>query len=196
MEHSEKNLLYPVFLRLDKLKILIVGAGEVGEEKMNFLLKSSPNAHITIVATWVGEAVNEIIAAFPESDIKINIKEVEETDVIGQDIVVAATCFEEVNKNVHRWAKKHGKLINVADTPDLCDFYMGSIVSKGDLKIAISTNGKSPTFSKRLRQYLESILDDDTSDLIENLHKIRDKMDVDFKAKVRELNKLTEKLLE
>lgn len=191
-----QNLLYPVFLRLDKLKIILVGAGEVGEEKLRFIIKSSPNAHVHIVATWISGPVKELIEANPEVDITLTEKAVEENDVLHGDLVIAATSFHDVNLEVYAWAKKHGKVINVADTPDLCDFYMGSIVTKGDLKIAISTNGKSPTFSKRLRQYLESILDDETATLIENLHKIRDKMDSDFKAKVSELNKLTEKLLD
>ncbi|MFZ1790205.1 MAG: bifunctional precorrin-2 dehydrogenase/sirohydrochlorin ferrochelatase [Saprospiraceae bacterium] len=196
MKESSQNMLYPVFFRLDKLKILVVGAGEVGEEKMHFILKSSPNANITIVATWVGDGVAEILKAYADSNVVVNIKAVEESDVVGHDLIVAATCFHDVNMEVYQWAKKHGKIINVADTPDLCDFYMGSIVTKGDLKIAISTNGKSPTFSKRFRQYLESVLDDDTADLIENLKKVRDKMDLDFKQKVSELNKITEKLIE
>lgn len=196
MKESSKNMLYPVFFRLDKLKILVVGAGEVGEEKMHFILKSSPNANITIVATWVGDGVAEILKAYTDSNVVVNIKAVEESDVAKHDLIVAATCFHDVNMEVYQWAKKHGKIINVADTPDLCDFYMGSIVTKGDLKIAISTNGKSPTFSKRFRQYLESVLDDDTADLIENLKKVRDKMDLDFKQKVSELNKITEKLIE
>lgn len=196
MENSGANQLYPIFLRMDKLRVLVVGAGEVGEEKLNFMLKSSPNAHITIVATWISDGVQKLLTNFAQSDVVIKLKEVEEHDLTDQDIIVAATCFEEVNKSVHSWAKKLGKIINVADTPDLCDFYMGSIVTKGDLKIAISTNGKSPTFSKRLRQYLEGILDDETTDLIDNLHKIRDKMDHDFKEKVIALNKITQKLLD
>lgn len=190
------NLLYPVFLRLDKLKILVIGAGEVGEEKMSFILKSSPNANITIVATWVGDGVAEVLSHYPDSNVKVIIKPVEESDIPDHDIIVSATCFHDINRQVHTWAKKYNKIINVADTPDLCDFYMGSIVTKGDLKIAISTNGKSPTFSKRFRQYLEEILDDSTANLIDNLKKIRDKMNLDFKGKVDALNKITETMIE
>ena len=196
MQEHPQNMLYPVFFRLDKLRILMVGAGEVGEEKIGFILKSSPNANITIVATWVGEGVQDVLKAHPGANVNIRIKEIEEADIDGHDLIIAATNFHEINMEVYNWAKKFGKIINVADTPDLCDFYMGSIVTKGDLKIAISTNGKSPTFSKRFRQYLESILDDDTANLIENLKKVRDKMDFDFKQKVAALNKITEKLIE
>ena len=64
-------------------------------------------------------------------------------------------------------------MVNVADTPDLCDFYMGGIVTKGNLKIAISTNGKSPTVAKRLRQWLEAVLPDEIDDLLETLRRYR-----------------------
>jgi siroheme synthase-like protein len=81
----------------------------------------------------------------------------------------------------------------VADTPDLCDFYLGSIVKKGDLKIAISTNGKSPTLSKRMRQYLEEAIPDDIQELLDNLRLLRDQLKGDFEYKVKELNKVTER---
>ncbi|WP_442946002.1 precorrin-2 dehydrogenase/sirohydrochlorin ferrochelatase family protein, partial [Ohtaekwangia sp.] len=86
--------------------------------------------------------------------------------------------------------------INVADTPDLCDFYLGSVVTKGNLKIGVSTNGKSPTISKRIREYLEEALPDDTNDLLENMQKIRDQIKGDFSHKVKVLNELTTSFLE
>ena len=90
---------------------------------------------------------------------------------------------------------KHTKtLTNVADTPDLCDFYLGSIVSRGDLKIAISTNGKSPTLGKRIRQYLEDALPDNTQQIINGLKAFRDTLKGDFESKVRALNDVTKKL--
>ncbi len=189
------NMLYPVFFKLDKLKMLIVGAGEVGYEKLSFIMKSSPNANITIVATWVGEEVQTLANQHP-TQIKINIKPVEIFDVAGHDLIVAATNFKEVNLEVHRYAKALDKLINVADTPDLCDFYLGSIVTRGDLKVAISTNGKSPTFAKRFRQVLEEILPNDTNDLLQNLFYIRNRLKLNFEQKVKKLNDLTQTLVE
>jgi phosphoadenosine phosphosulfate reductase len=73
----------------------------------------------------------------------------------------------------------------------LCDFYLGSIVSKGDLKIAISTNGKSPTMAKRIREYLEDALPDSTDELLANLGEIRDKLTGGLKEKINALNKIT-----
>jgi precorrin-2 dehydrogenase/sirohydrochlorin ferrochelatase len=100
-----------------------------------------------------------------------------------------------VNEQVYLSAKYHSKLINVADTPDKCDFYLGSIVTRGDLKVAISTNGKSPTFAKRFRQVLEEILPNDTNELLHNLNFIRDRLKGGFENKVKELNRITKSLV-
>lgn len=189
-----ENPLYPVFFKLDKLQMLVIGAGEVGYEKLHFILKSSPNANITIVAPWAREEVSEIIAS-EKYNIEWKQKKMEESDFIGHDLIVAATNFKDVNIEAHRFAKKHGKLINVADTPDLCDFYLGSIVTRGPLKVAISTNGKSPTFAKRFRQVLEEILPEDAADLIDNLKVFRDRLKGDFTHKVEELNRITSSLV-
>jgi len=195
INQTSTNLLYPVFFKLDKLKMLIVGAGEVGYEKLSFIMKSSPNANVTIVATWVSEEVQALVNEFSDQ-IQVKIKPVEIFDIAGQDLVVAATNFKAVNLEVHRYAKALDKLINVADTPDLCDFYLGSIVTRGDLKVAISTNGKSPTFAKRFRQVLEEILPHNTNNLLQNLFHIRNQLKLNFEQKVEKLNELTQTLVE
>jgi len=82
--------------------------------------------------------------------------------------------------------------VNVADTPDLCDFYLGGIVTKGNLKIAISTNGKSPTAAKRLRQLLEEVLPEEIDDLLDNLNAYRDTLKGDSEYKVKAMNEITE----
>ncbi len=190
-----QNPLYPVFLRLDRLPMLIVGAGEVGHEKLSFILKSSPNAQIDIVAPWVSDPVQELISEFPDQINVIN-REFAPDDVIDHDIIIAATNIPDVNKAVHQAAKEHKKIVNVADTPDLCDFYMCSIVTRGDVKVGISTNGKSPTFAKRMRQLLEEIMPTETNDLVNNLKVIRDRLKGDFEEKVKELNRLTKSLVD
>lgn len=194
MNTENTNQLYPVFFRLDKLRMLIVGAGEVGEEKLTFILKSSPNANITVVAPWAKPDTEKLLQKYPENIIWVKRK-VEEGDIERHDLIVSATNFPEINRQVHTWAKQYGKIVNVADTPSLCDFYMGSIVTRGDLKVAISTNGKSPTFAKRFRQLLESILPNSTEHLILNLKKIRDNLKGNFEYKVNELNRITNSLV-
>jgi len=189
------NPLYPIFLKLHKLRMLIVGAGEVGYEKLFFILKSSPEANITVVAPWVSPELTELLekSAYNVTIVK---KTFEVSDIDGHDLIVAATNIRELNHEVQRAAKAAGKLINVADTPDLCDFYLGSIVTRGPLKVAISTNGQSPTFAKRFRQVLEKTLPEDVGELLDNLKEIRDQLTGDFNAKVQALNEVTASLLE
>lgn len=188
----EKNTLYPVFLKLSKIKVLVVGAGAVGLEKLSFMLKSSPDAQVTVLADWVSEPVRELSE---KHNIAIIEKKYESTDLEPYHIVIAATNFKEVNQHIYADAKKAGKLINVADTPNLCDFYLGSIVTKGSLKLAISTNGKSPTFAKRIREMLEEVLPEELDSLLENLHSYRKGLKLNFEEKVALLNKHTEILL-
>ncbi|MEL6274291.1 MAG: bifunctional precorrin-2 dehydrogenase/sirohydrochlorin ferrochelatase [Bacteroidota bacterium] len=224
------NPLYPVFLRLDNLRMLVVGAGEVGEEKLRFILKSSPNADITVVAPWMGPDLQElldkyeyvgeewVISAstrtgdvdftgdklmsssqkdqFRPGKVRYWAREFRAEDVVDFDLIVAATNITEVNHAVHAAAKKHRRLVNVADTPHLCDFYLGSIVTRGPLKVAISTNGQSPTFAKRFRQWLEAELPaSETPALLNNLKIFRDRLTGDFAAKVKALNDITASLL-
>lgn len=188
------NMLYPVFFKLNKLNMLIVGAGEVGFEKLRFILKSSPNANITVIATEQKPELVDLVESHIDR-IRLIKRKFKSDDIVGHDLIISATDIPEVNLLVHQAAKYHGKLINVADTPDLCDFYLGSIVTRGDLKVAISTNGKSPTFAKRFRQVLEEILPHDTNQLLLNLKIIRDQLKGGFEYKVKELNRLTKTLV-
>jgi precorrin-2 dehydrogenase/sirohydrochlorin ferrochelatase len=186
------NQLYPVFLRLDKLKLLVVGGGAVAEEKLRFLHKSSPNAQVSIVAK---EVRNDVIAIAELLSAQVFTRPFEDVDVKGFDLIIAATNDRALNEQIWKAAKANGILINVADTPDLCDFYMGGIVTRGDLKIAISTNGKSPTLAKRIREFLEDILPEETDDLIQNLNAFRKQVKTSFAEKVKTLNDLTASLI-
>ena len=78
----------------------------------------------------------------------------------------------------------------------MCDFYLGGIVTKGNVKIAISTNGKSPTMAKRLRQFFEKVLPENLDDVVLNLNVVRDKITGDFAKKVTDLNRITKGLIE
>lgn len=188
-----QNPLYPIFLKLHQLNLLIVGAGTVGYEKLSFILKSSPDAQITVVAPEISKEVWEIATDFPQ--VQLIQRPYLSDDLRGKNLVIAATDIRKLNQQIQKDAHARGILINVADTPDLCDFYLGSIVTRGDLKVAISTNGKSPTFAKRFRQVLEEILPNDSADLLNNLKQIRDRLKGNFSQKVKALNELTQDLL-
>lgn len=187
------NTLYPIFLRLDRLEILIVGGGYVAMEKLHFILKSSPNARLTVVAPEIRPEIKALVAE--GAPILLIQSPFDVAHLEGKNLIVAATNLPELNKQVHAAAKALGLIVNVADTPALCDFYMGSIVTRGDLKVAISTNGKSPTFAKRFRQLLENTLPEEIDDLLSHLKILRDQLTLDFEGKVEYLNEVTKSLI-
>jgi precorrin-2 dehydrogenase/sirohydrochlorin ferrochelatase len=183
------NELYPVFLKANELHILVVGGGFVGFEKMSFLLKSSPKAMVTLVSL---EILPELQLLINNHKQVIFIKKAfESSDLLNKDLVIAATSIKSLNIEIQQLAKEKKILINVADTPELCDFYLGGVVTKGDLKIAISTNGKSPTLAKRIREMLEEAIPENINDLLENLNKLRKSLKGDFESKVEQLNEIT-----
>ena len=191
MKYKNKNTLYPIFLKLNKLDLLIVGGGNVGLEKVSFILKNSPDAKITMIATYFLEEVKTLVGDF---NVKLIERAFEESDLEGRDIVICATDNYELHQRIVTLNEDKKTLTNVADTPELCDFYLSSIVSRGDLKIAISTNGKSPTLGKRIRQYLEDALPNNTQSIIDGLKEFRDTLKGDFESKVKALNEVTKKL--
>ncbi len=189
----ERNELYPVFLKTDKIQLLIIGGGEVAHEKLSFLLKSSPNTQVKLVATFFRQQTMDIINSF---NLTYSVKAYDESDLNKVNIVIAATDSIAVNKQIYADAKAQGVLVNVADTPEYCDFYLGGIVTKGHVKIAISTNGKSPTMAKRLRQFFEEVLPENMNELVLNINDYRKKLKGDFEEKVHALNELTKEFVE
>lgn len=187
-----ENHLYPVFLKLEQLRVLLVGAGNVALEKAHSLLSNSPAAAITVIAPEIKEEMKQLIDRHPNC--KIIQRKFADGDLAGQDIVMLATDDKDLHKQIKSSANAMGLLVNAADTPDLCDFYLGSIVQKGYLKLAISTNGMSPTIAKRIKEILNDVLPEELDEVIENLNQIRNTLTEDFAGKVKHLNELTKQL--
>lgn len=185
----EQNNLFPVFLKLESLQTLIVGGGNVGLEKLNAILRNSPAARVTLVARSIQEPIRELARKHP--GVTLYERNFKLWDLWDKDLVMLATENRQLHETIRNFARSRRLLINVADTPELCDFYLGSVVTKGHLKIGVSTNGKSPTVSKRIREYLEEAIPDDTNELLENMQKIRMRLKGDFSEKVRVLNEIT-----
>jgi precorrin-2 dehydrogenase/sirohydrochlorin ferrochelatase len=189
---QERNNLYPIFLKTSQLNILIVGGGYVALEKLNFLIKSSPDARVKLVAPFFRP---ETIEFANLHNVKLIKAEYHLKFLSDQQIVIATTDSEEVNIEVYNDCKSQNILVNVADNPPFCDFYMGGIVTKGHVKIAISTNGQSPTTAKRLRQFFEDVIPDNVDDLVKNLNLYRKTIKGNFEKKVTTLNRITESLI-
>lgn len=187
-----QNQLYPIFLKVTELNTLIVGGGNVALEKLTFLLKSSPEAKVQMVSPMFRE---ETIALANKHGVELVEQVYDASFLEGKHMVIATTDKDTVNKQVHADCKERNILVNLADNPPYCDFYMGGIVTKGNVKVAISTNGKSPTMAKRLRQFFEDVLPTDINELAENLNKYRDTIKGDFEEKVEKLNEFTKGLV-
>jgi len=189
----QRNELYPVFLKVSQLHILIVGGGNVALEKLTFLLKSSPNAQVEMVSPMFRE---ETIALAEKFNIKMNVEGYHKRFIEGKHMVVATTDNIPINEQVYHDCRAQSTLVNVADNPPFCDFYMGGIVTKGNVKIAFSTNGQSPTTAKRLRQFFEDVIPENIDDLVKNLNEYRKTIKGDFEEKVEVLNEFTKGLVE
>lgn len=189
---EERNELYPIFLKIHQLNVLIVGGGNVGLEKLSFMLKSSPNANVEVVAP---KFLPELVALQQKHpSVKLTHKKFNRWMLRKRHLVIACTDNLEVNKRVFDLCRKRHLICNIADTPPLCDFYLGGIVTKGNLKIAISTNGKSPTTAKRLREFFEEIIPNDINKMLENLNEYRKTLKGDFEEKVQKMNEITQSL--
>ncbi|MBC7406804.1 MAG: bifunctional precorrin-2 dehydrogenase/sirohydrochlorin ferrochelatase [Arcicella sp.] len=195
MQNSKeiKNRLFPVFLKLEELDVLLVGGGNVGLEKLSAMLNNSPDTKVTMVADMFRDELREYVKDYP--NVLLIERKFEFNDLDNRDLVILSTDNPVLHASIKRATTERHILCNVADTPDLCDFYLGSIVQKGDLKIGISTNGKSPTMAKRMREFLDDIIPENIQQLLENLREIRKSIKGDFQEKIRIMNKVTEGMI-
>lgn len=187
------NTLFPIYLKLHQLNTLLVGGSTVALEKLQALVTNSPEAKIKIVANFFSEETLAFIKA--NKHIKYTEKPFENSDLEKIDLVIVASNNATLNQEIRLLCQQKNILLNIADTPDLCDFYLGSVVQKGNLKIGISTNGKSPTMAKRLKEFLNDILPEELDETLELMQEYRNSLKGDFKEKVKILNAHTQDLL-
>lgn len=183
------NNLFPIFLKLENLHTLIVGGGYVGLEKITAVLDNSPMAKVSLVSPDIRREIREIASV--NSRINLIERRFEDSDLAAKDLVIVATNDKEENARIAGVARFKNMLVNVADTPAICDFYLSSVVRKGNLKVAISTNGMSPTMAKRLKEVLGEALPDNLETAMEQLKAVREMLKGDFASKVDELNRIT-----
>ena len=189
---SERNNLFPVFLKLEQMDVLIVGGGNVGLEKIQAIISNSPETRIHLVSKHIRNEIKELAREF--SNIRLSERIFLKDDIDGVHFVFVAIDDYEESQRIALLAKEKGKLVNVADKPQLCDFYLSSVVQKQQLKIAISTNGKSPTVGKRLKEMFNELLPEELDAVLDDLQIIRERLKGDFAAKVNKLNAITRDL--
>jgi len=142
--------LFPAFLKLQDRPVLVVGGGGIATGKVPGLVQAG--ARVTVVSPKLTSELTELVRKL---EIDWLPKPFEPDDLNGKFLVVAATSLGDLNESVYREADKRNVLCNAVDDIDHCHFYYGSVVQRGDLQIAISTNGKSPALAQLLRQELE-----------------------------------------
>jgi siroheme synthase-like protein len=143
--------LFPIFVKLEGRLVVVIGGGHIAEAKIPGLL--SAGARIRLVAPSITPQIAEWVRF---GKIDWLPKEFEPADLDGAFLVIAATSAPGVNESVFREAEIRGILCNAVDDIEHCHFYYGAVVQRGDLQIAISTNGKSPSLAQRLRKEFEA----------------------------------------
>lgn len=187
------NELFPIYVKLHQIQTLLVGGGAVGLEKLQAILSNSPDAQVHIVAKEVNPEVYTAVA--DKTNIRVSERAFKDSDVENVDLVILATNNMPLNEHIRELTKEQHILLNVADKPALCDFYLGSVVQKGNLKIGISTNGKSPTVAKRIKELLNELLPEEIDETLDLMGQLRDTLKGDFQEKVRVLNAHTKDIL-
>jgi uroporphyrin-III C-methyltransferase/precorrin-2 dehydrogenase/sirohydrochlorin ferrochelatase len=160
--------LLPIFLKLDGRPGLLVGAGTVALDKIGSLFRTG--IRLRVVAPRAHSEIQQLAA---EGKLEWIERSFESSDLDGNFVVIAATDNPEVNATVYRGAVERGILCNSVDDIPNCDFFFGSVVSRGDLQIAISTAGESPAFAQRLGREIDEQLPADLGPWLANVGQLR-----------------------
>ena len=159
------KIYYPAFLDLEKKKTVVVGGGKIAERKILGLLNA--RAKVTVVSPVITKRVEQ---EKQKGRLRHICRKYRRGDLKNVFLVIAATDSEEVNEKVSRDAPC---LVNVVDTPKLCNFIVPSTIQRGPLTIAISTSGVSPAFARSLRKDVEKIYGRGLSYYLMSLQRIR-----------------------
>ncbi len=160
--------LFPMFMKLSGKQVLVVGAGRVGESKIAGLFETG--ARIRVVAL---EATPAVRGWAHEGTIQLHLRHFRSEDLNDALLAVVATSSRALNERIYGEAQVRGIFCNVVDVPDLCDFFYPSIVRRGDLQIAVSTAGNSPSLAQNIRHQLEKQFGPGYSDWVRELGETR-----------------------
>ena len=181
-------MFYPINLKIDDMKIVIIGGGKVAYRKcMNFL---AFNKKVLVVS-------KEFVKEFEEIKEQVEIVKGAYNEKYIKDafVVVAATNNKEVNREIGTYCRQHNKLVNVVDDKDLSNFTVPSFVKRGDLLLSVSTGGKSPSLSRKIRKDLEEMYDDSYEEYVKLLGQARE-MIIENTSDIKERRKRLKELLD
>jgi precorrin-2 dehydrogenase/sirohydrochlorin ferrochelatase len=187
------SALYPVYIKLEHQPCLVVGGGRVAERKVERLLKSG--AEVTVVSP---DLTPQLEKWAMEKKITWIARPFQTDDAKTAFLTIAATDDETINRLVESKVRAMKRLINVVDVPDQCNFYVPSIVERGDLMIAISTNGKSPALARYLKEKIYTWLPKDIDRDLEQLGQDREeqkKSTPDIELRKQRAEQLAQKII-
>ncbi|HEX5369042.1 MAG TPA: bifunctional precorrin-2 dehydrogenase/sirohydrochlorin ferrochelatase [Dehalococcoidia bacterium] len=159
---------YPIFVEMKGRKILVVGGGNVAQDKVRGLLAAE--ADVTVVSPDLSPALRDLADA---ARIKHEAHAYRDGDLEGYEACFVATDDGAVNARVAADGKRRGIWVNAADDPANCDFILPSVVRQGPVVVAASTGGGSPALARRLREDLTAFLAEDYAPLAELLAEVR-----------------------
>ena len=170
------NKFYPAYIHLEERDCLVIGGGKTAYRKVLSLLDCG--AQVTVISP---EVCAELVALADEERITLHKREYQKGDVDPKyRMVIGATNSPATNISIADEASSNNVLCNIVDQPLLCDFYVPATVQRGDLKIAISTSGKSPAMARKIREELEREYGDEYTRFLEDLGKLRHKLLTEF----------------
>lgn len=158
---------YPVYLDLSGRRVVVIGAGAVAARKAQALLAA--DARLVIVA----EKIDDMLSVYQGTDVELVKSGYSKDYLAGAVLVIAATNNQKVNKQVYKDCQQLEILCNVVDKPELCDFFVPAVVKRGNLQIAISTEGDCPAYAGHIRKKLERIFSEKHGEFLSELQKIR-----------------------
>lgn len=159
---------FPMYMDMQKLKVLVVGGGYIATEKLEKLLDFTSD--ISVIALSVDDDASDLIHTH---GLELQKRAYETGDIEGYDIVIVATDTVELHREIYEEARGSRVLVNSVDNTDYCDFIFPSYVQKGDLTIAFSTGGASPAFAKQIRQHFEKIIPDSVGGFLKKMKALR-----------------------
>lgn len=162
--------MYPIMLNIEQKRVLIVGGGKVATQKINRLLEQK--ADVAVVSPTLTDILHNYALNGQIQWINRTFKQEDTKDAF---LVIAATNNRSVNDLVKKSCSE-GQLINVVDAPETSDFYNMAVVERGELKVAISTEGASPTLARKIKQDLIEVFDDGYEDYLRFLLEARKKI--------------------
>lgn len=164
-------MYYPINVDLREKECLVAGGGNVAERKVKSLREAGGN--VSVISP---EATPQIKEWALNGDIRWEQRAFETGDLDGVFLVIGATDSGPVHETIYRECQKKSILVNIVDEPAKCNFTVPSLFRRGNLSIAVSTNGASPAVSKRIRTQLEKIYGEETALFLEWMGEARKKV--------------------